>query len=69
MNKSVRALILFVCFICLLIITFSCKGNETKASETLAISETKEALELPKTEETGRLLWFLLQRTFYQKYR
>lgn len=50
MNKSLRALILFLCFICVLIVTFSCKENKTKTSGTIAISETKEVSTLPKKE-------------------
>ncbi|WP_299523880.1 septum formation inhibitor Maf [Winogradskyella sp.] len=51
MNKSIKALIVFLCFICVLIIVMSCKDhNNSETSEILAISEIKEEPLKPKTK-------------------
>ena len=53
MNKSIKALIVFLCFICVLIVVMSCKENSAATTETLAISEVKDTTpEQPKTKLT-----------------
>jgi hypothetical protein len=48
MNKSIKALIVFLCFICMLIITMSCKDKKPKINEELAITKKEEPVK-PKT--------------------
>ncbi len=50
MNKSIKALIIFLCFICVLIIVMSCKDSQPETSEILAISDIKEELVKPATK-------------------
>ncbi|MEO1032489.1 MAG: septum formation inhibitor Maf [Bacteroidota bacterium] len=50
MNKSIKALVVFLCFICMLIIVMSCKDDRPETTEILAISEIKEAPVKPKTK-------------------
>lgn len=51
MNKSIKALVVFLCFICILIVVMSCKENNTETQkETLAVSELKTETPQPKPE-------------------
>jgi len=61
MNKSIRALIIFLCFICVLIVVMSCKDNASEPTEVLAISEiNEEAPSKPKTQlsEEFKSYWY-----------
>ncbi len=53
MNKSIRALVLFLCFISLLIIITSCKENRPQKTNELATTEKSDGVTLspPKTDE------------------
>ncbi len=60
MNKSIKALIVFLCFICVLIVVMSCKENRPEPNEALAISEVKQTPEKPKTilSEEFKSYWY-----------
>ena len=52
MNKSIKAVIVFLCFLCVLIVAVSCKEHTLKTSETLALSEiTETPIKLKPTKQ------------------
>ncbi|NRB61178.1 MAG: septum formation inhibitor Maf [Winogradskyella sp.] len=51
MNKSVKALVVFLCFLCILIIITSCKESPSELNEDIAIkSEKPKEKKQPKTK-------------------